>query len=55
MLAAVMGTKNFRGVLGTWSFDQNGDINLAGIVGTQVVAGKFTPAKVSEVSVINRD
>ena len=46
MLAAVMGTKNFRGVLGTWSFDKNGDVNLAGIVGTQVLAGKFTPSKV---------
>jgi branched-chain amino acid transport system substrate-binding protein len=46
ILDAVMTTKNFRGVLGNWSFDKNGDINLAGITGVQVAKGKFTPAKV---------
>ena len=46
ILDAVMGTKNFRGVLGTWSFDKNGDVDLTGITGARILNGKFTPATV---------
>jgi branched-chain amino acid transport system substrate-binding protein len=46
ILDAVMGTKNFRGVLGTWSFDANGDVNLLNISGAQIARGKFGPKRV---------
>jgi branched-chain amino acid transport system substrate-binding protein len=46
ILDAVLGTKNFRGVLGTWSFDANGDVNLSSISGAQVVRGKFGTKRV---------
>ena len=46
ILDAVMGTKNFRGVLGTWSFDKNGDVDLTGITGARILNGKFTTATV---------
>jgi branched-chain amino acid transport system substrate-binding protein len=36
-----MGTKDFKGILGTWSFDANGDTSLTSMSGAQVVAGKF--------------
>jgi branched-chain amino acid transport system substrate-binding protein len=39
--AAVMSTSNFNGVLGTWSFDANGDTTLTNMSGRQVVNGKF--------------
>jgi branched-chain amino acid transport system substrate-binding protein len=39
--AAVMGTSNYDGVLGTWSFDANGDTTLTTMSGRQVVNGKF--------------
>ena len=39
--SAVMGTKDFKGILGTWSFDANGDTSLTSMSGAQVVAGKF--------------
>ena len=38
---AVMGTKNFSGVLGTWSFDANGDTSLTDMTYYQVTNGKF--------------
>jgi branched-chain amino acid transport system substrate-binding protein len=39
---AVFATKNFtKGVLGTWSFDENGDTTLTTMSGGQVKAGKF--------------
>jgi len=38
---AVMGTKNFQGVLGTWSFDANGDTSLSTLSGNAVKNGKF--------------
>lgn len=41
ILDAVMGTKNFRGVLGTWSFDANGDIGLKDMAGNTVVKGAW--------------
>jgi len=39
--AAVMGTSNYDGVLGNWSFDANGDTTLTTMSGRQVVSGKF--------------
>jgi branched-chain amino acid transport system substrate-binding protein len=38
---AVFATKDFEGVLGTWSFDANGDTSLTTMSGSQVKAGKF--------------
>ncbi len=38
--------KDFKGVLGTWSFDANGDTSLKVFSGTQVVSGKFVFQKV---------
>ena len=38
---AVMGTKNFNGVLGTWSFDENGDTTLTTLSGNVVKNGKW--------------
>jgi len=39
--AAVFATSNYTGVLGTWSFDANGDTTLTTMSGRQVVNGKF--------------
>jgi len=39
--AAVFATSNYTGVLGTWSFDANGDTSLTTMSGRQVVNGKF--------------
>lgn len=41
VLANVFATKDFAGVLGTWSFDANGDTTLTELSGQQVKAGKF--------------
>jgi len=41
ILSAVMGTKDFKGILGTWSFDANGDTSLTAMSGAQVKNGKF--------------
>jgi branched-chain amino acid transport system substrate-binding protein len=38
---AVFATKDYKGVLGTWSFDENGDTTLTDMSGSQVKAGKF--------------
>ncbi len=38
---AVMNTKDFQGVLGTWSFDANGDTTLTTLSGNVVKDGKF--------------
>lgn len=38
---AIMGTKDYSGVLGTWSFDQNGDTTLTSMSGFEVVDRKF--------------
>lgn len=43
---AVMGTKDFKGVLGTWSFDSNGDTSLSTMSGNVVKNGKFEFATV---------
>jgi branched-chain amino acid transport system substrate-binding protein len=41
ILDAVFATKNFSGVLGTWSFDANGDISITDMKGNRVVRGKW--------------
>ena len=38
---AVFGTKDFNGILGTWSFDANGDITLTDITIFQIKGGSF--------------
>ena len=38
---AVMSTKNYNGVLGTWSFDENGDTTLTKLSGNVVKNGKW--------------
>lgn len=38
---AVLGTKDFNGVLGTWSFDTNGDTTLTTLSGNVVKDGKW--------------
>jgi branched-chain amino acid transport system substrate-binding protein len=38
---AVFATKDFNGVLGTWSFDTNGDTSLTTMSGSKVTGGKF--------------
>ena len=39
---AVVATKNFRGVLGTWSFSATADTSLTDMIGNRVVKGKWT-------------
>lgn len=39
---ALLSTKDFAGVLGTWSFDENGDTSNKLFSGSQVVDGEFT-------------
>jgi branched-chain amino acid transport system substrate-binding protein len=41
--AAVTSTANFNGVLGTWSFDANGDTSNTTMTLFRVVAGSWTP------------
>ena len=43
---AIAGLRDFDGVLGKWSFDQNGDTSLKVMVVETVKDGKFTPVKV---------
>jgi branched-chain amino acid transport system substrate-binding protein len=42
--AAVFATSNYDGVLGTWSFDANGDTSLTTMSGRAVVGGMFDDA-----------
>jgi len=42
--AAVFALKDFDGALGTWSFNENGDISLPFFVAAQVQGGKFVDA-----------
>jgi branched-chain amino acid transport system substrate-binding protein len=46
ILDALAATKDFKGVLGTWSFDVNGDTSLKIFSGTVVTNGKFVFNKV---------
>jgi branched-chain amino acid transport system substrate-binding protein len=39
--AAVLATAEYEGILGTWSFDPNGDTSLSTMSGRQVVGGRF--------------
>jgi branched-chain amino acid transport system substrate-binding protein len=41
ILDAVLATKDFDGVLGTWSFDANGDTSLSTLSGNIIKGGKF--------------
>jgi branched-chain amino acid transport system substrate-binding protein len=43
--AAVMGTKDFDGALGKWSFDANGDTSLTTVSGSQLNAPKTDQAE----------
>lgn len=38
---AVLGTKDYKGILGTWSFDANGDTTLTTMSGNTVKGGKW--------------
>jgi hypothetical protein len=40
-LKALAATKDYAGVLGTWSFDANGDATVAAFSGDQVTNGEF--------------
>jgi branched-chain amino acid transport system substrate-binding protein len=40
-----MGTKNYDGVLGKWSFDANGDTTLTQFSGAQAKSGSWTFVK----------
>ena len=39
--AAVLGTKNFNGVLGTWAFEATGDTSLKSMQGYRVISGTW--------------
>lgn len=43
---AIAGLKDFDGVLGKWSFDQNGDTSLKVMMVEIIKNGKFTPVKI---------
>jgi branched-chain amino acid transport system substrate-binding protein len=43
---AIAGLHDFDGVLGKWSFDQNGDTSLKVMVVEEIKDGKFTPVKI---------
>ena len=45
-ITALHAVKDFKGVLGTWSFDANGDTSLLTFSGTQVTNGAFVFVKV---------
>jgi branched-chain amino acid transport system substrate-binding protein len=45
ILKEVLGTTNFNGVLGTWSFDPDGDISLKQTTISKIEGGKFKPIK----------
>ena len=44
--AAARSLKDFDGVLGKWSFDENGDTSLKVMVVETIKDGKFTPVEV---------
>jgi branched-chain amino acid transport system substrate-binding protein len=46
VLAALAQTRDFAGVLGTWSFDANGDTTLRTVSGNVVTDGKFVFSKI---------
>lgn len=46
---AVLGTRNYAGVLGTWSFDENGDTTLVLVQGYRVAAYAWKPVSLPEL------
>lgn len=44
--AAIAGLHDFDGVLGKWSFDQNGDTSLKVMAVEEIKEGKFTPVRI---------
>ena len=50
VLSNVMGTKNYDGVLGKWSFDANGDTTLTQFSGSQAKSGDWSFVKELAVS-----
>jgi len=46
VVAALLQTRDFNGVLGTWSFDANGDTTLRTVSGNVVTNGKFAFSKI---------
>ena len=48
--SAVMGTRDYPGLLGTWSFDPNGDTTLAAMSGFEVKNGEFVFVQRLEVT-----
>lgn len=46
ILAAIRGIRDFDGVLGKWSFDENGDFSIRTMSGNTVKAGNFEFVKV---------
>jgi branched-chain amino acid transport system substrate-binding protein len=44
--AAIAGLHDFDGVLGKWSFDQNGDTSLKVMVVEEIKNGRFSPVKI---------
>ena len=50
VLTNVMGTKNYDGVLGKWSFDANGDTTLTQFSGSQAKSGDWSFVKELAVS-----
>jgi branched-chain amino acid transport system substrate-binding protein len=43
---AITNLRDFDGVLGKWSFDQNGDTSLKVMAVEEIKDGKFTPVKI---------
>ena len=41
VLDEVKGTKDYAGVLGTWTFDADGDTSLTGMTGLIIKGGEF--------------
>lgn len=50
ILKEVLGTKDFEGVLGKWSFDSAGDISLQQCTISKIEGGKFKPVLVIDMT-----
>jgi branched-chain amino acid transport system substrate-binding protein len=50
ILKEVLGTKDFEGVLGKWSFDPDGDISLQQSTISKIEGGKFKPVAVMNLT-----
>jgi branched-chain amino acid transport system substrate-binding protein len=49
VLREVFATQNYNGVLGTWSFDENGDTTLTELSGQRVLSGEFELNRIIDV------